>query len=794
MRNPQFEKVPFRPLKHVLEVRSAVLGAGLLLAAGSAVAQDDGLFFAGPEICPQDVIDIPQILLDGMGQDPSTQQIVLEADAIDSADGNVLQLTGNAQVIQGAQAIYAEKIAYDKEAFSLEAEQDVTIYTPRGDRMELGRLSLDMETFIGDADQAEFQMADRPADVAKRRLMDSSGIRLGQEGSLELDEFDSELEPIAEAAPAKVEEVRANMRGDAEKIYMEGRDRQRLERARITSCREGQDSVYVSASELVLDHGTGIGTGTNMVVRFFGVPVFYFPKASFPINGERKTGFLFPSIGSSDSSGTVVEVPYYINIAPNQDATVNLRYLSDRGVQVMGEYRYLGEKYDGIFRGEFLPGDDIYGDDRSAFSIRHNHRFTDQWTGNVDVQDVSDIDYLDDFANSVEVTSSRFLDQRASVAYTGTIFRFNGSVVDYQNIDPDIDEDGQPYERLPRLTLAAQTPRGTLGAFQAGFDSELVNFEHPGDRIIGTRLDLTPYVSLPMQQVYGYVTPKLSLRHTSYSLDNVDPGDDDSPARTVPVFSVDAGIAFERDASWRGRPHYQTLEPRVYYVYSPEENQDDLPVFDTGESGLNNIGNFYRDSRFFGADRAGDENRITLGLTSRLIDAADGQQRLQAEIAQVFFFDDREVSTNPGSEPDTEDKSDLLAQLRGYITEKWEVGASARYDYEESETESIRLDTRYERDRRSRVEIAYWWDNDDYEQVDLDLYWPLAGKWQAKLRERYDIEEGENLSTSVSVRYDACCWAAAVTGEQRVNRDEDDETALYFTLEFKNLGRFSSSY
>src|SRR5690606_7766543 len=140
-----------------------------------------------------------------------------------------------------------------------------------------------------------------------------------------------------------------------------------LEKARLTACRTGQDSVYLNAREVTLDHATGVGEAKHMSVRFFRVPIFYFPRVTFPINGERKTGFLFPSIGTSDRSGTIVEIPYYINIAPHMDATVNMRYLSDRGVQVMGEYRYLGERHDGIVRGEFLPGDDVYGDDRYAW-------------------------------------------------------------------------------------------------------------------------------------------------------------------------------------------------------------------------------------------------------------------------------------------------------------------------------------------------------------------------------------------------------------------------------------------
>ncbi len=794
MRESYIKHFLAQEISSALSVRTGLIGVALLLGSNSGfAASGDGLFFAGPEVCPLDVIDIPAMLQDARGTDPATQQIELESDQIESPDGSTLILTGNAQVIQGPQAIFAREIVYNKDSYTLNATDEVSLFTPEGDKLEMASLSLEMETFIGDAVQVDFQLADRDNKPKKRRLMDSSGVRLGSDfGILEDAVWGDKTEKPAKTGG----KARANMRGEAEKVFFEGKDYQRLENARVTSCRVGQESVYLKASEVTLDHATGVGVGTNMSVRFFGVPIFYFPKASFPINSERKTGFLFPSIGVSESSGTIVEVPYYINIAPDKDATLNMRYLSDRGAQLIGEFRYLGENYDGLFRGAFLPGDDIYGDDRHAVSYKHNQRFGDNWRANVNVQDVSDTDYVDDFSRDIEISSSSFLDQRASVGYNGSIVTFDASVIDYQNIDTAISESSQPYEILPRLVLDAESPHGFAGPVRLGIHSEFVNYDHASDeRITATRLDLSPYVSVPLKNVYGYVTPKVTWRNTTYSLDNVAPGEEDSPSLSVPIFSLDTGVAFERNTDWGGRPHYQTLEPRLFYVYAPEEDQDDIPIFDTGGGNLDNISNFYRDNRFFGPDRVGDSNRVTLGLKSRLIDSDDGQQRMQAEIAQIFYFDDRLVGVTPGDEPETEDKSDLLGDIRANVTEQWEVGASVRYSYEESATETVRIDAGYDRDSRRRVGMAYWYNRDSTQQVDLDLNWPLADKWQFGLREAYDIEEGENLATSMSISYDACCWAARVSGQRRVRRDEeDDETAIFFTLELKNLGKFSTAY
>ena len=790
----------------------SLLSMGLVLGSSPTLANQDSLFFAGKDVCPADIIDIPKAIQDAIGLNNNTQEIVLESDTIETPDGNSIVLTGNAQVIQGSQGIFANRIVYDKESYSLNASEDIILYTPGGDRLNMSSLSLEMETMIGEADRVSFQMAKRDMNSPRREVIDFGSTRNGSDlgetkdstWGANWDKFDSVVEAdnseqMAEKEHTPVEAVHAGLRGEAQKIFFEGVDRQRLTTAAITSCRMGQDSVYIKASELVLDHATGVGVGTNMSVRFFGVPIFYFPKASFPINGERKTGFLFPSIGSIEESGTVVEVPYYINIAENRDATITMRYLSDRGVQIRGEYRYLGENYDGIFRGEALPGDDVFGDDRSAFSLDHTHRFgqDNNWEARVDLQDVSDTDYLDDFANSVGLSSTSFLDQRAEVRYRDSVYRFDASVVDYVSVDPDLNEANEPFARLPRVRFSAENPRGVMDPLKFGIDTELVNFDHPSDtRINGTRIDATPYISLPMEAVYGFVTPKLALRHTSYSLDNVDPGDPESPSRTVPVFSIDSGIAFERPTAWGGREHYQTLEPRLYYVYADEENQDDIPRFDTGGGNLNNISNFYRDNRFFGADRVEDANRITLGLTSRVIDSDNGQERMKAEVAQIFFLDDRDVTLREGEDPETEDRSDLLASIRANLNEYWEVGSSITYNPEESEMDRLRIDTTYERDSRRKFSMDYSYrrgTTTDTEQITFDAYLPLAKKWQLSLSDTYDIEEGENRALAWGITYDACCWAARVSGQQRQKRDGDEESSIFFTLELKDLGKFSTA-
>ena len=800
MRNIR-SKHPFKRTElYSVSLRTSFISAALLMGAhGTSIAAEDTLFFAEPEICPKDVIDIPQVLLDAYGSDTNSQEIVLESDQIESPDGNAIVLTGNAQIIQGSQAIFGQSITYDKSNFSLNAEDDVTLYSPSGDKLEMTQLSLEMETMIGNAESVDFQFAERTSKKKKRNRRNSIGLSFGSDddglsSSIFDDEDFADNNNEDEKVTVGIDEVRSDMRGEADTLFFEGQTRQRLKNVALTSCPEGNNSVFLKASEIVLDHESGIGIGTNMSVRFFGVPIFYFPKASFPINDERKTGFLVPSVGSNDTNGTIIEIPYYINIAENKDATITVKSLSERGIQVRGEYRYLGENYDGILRGAFLPDDELFGDDRSAWSYVHNHRISDNWQSNVKIQDVSDDNYTDDLSNDVNVSSSSFLAQSARVQYRKDRVRFDARVQDYTVVDSSINQNNEPYALLPQLSLSAETPsQFANGNLRMGFDSEFTSFDHDGTRITGTRAILTPYIEAPLSNVFGYITPRLSVVNSSYSLDNVAPGSDDGPSVSVPIFSVDAGIAFERDVTWNGTDHYQTLEPRIYYVYASDENQDDIPLFDTGLGDENNISSFYRDNLFFGSDRVNDANRLTVGLTSRVIDADTGEERLKAEIGQIFHFDDRNVQLTSTDAIQTNDKSDFIADVRGHVNPQWEVGGTLRYDHEASEASAFRLDTSYEKDARRKFAMYYTWNNISLEQVDIEADFPLANKWQFKVRERYDIEQSESRESLVQISYDACCWAARVTALDRTRRDTQNDASIFFTLELKNLGKFSSA-
>jgi LPS-assembly protein len=128
-------------------------------------------------------------------------------------------------------------------------------------------------------------------------------------------------------------------RGSASEVDIKGRNQSSYKDIKYTTCRPGNEDWVLEAGKLEIDKETGVGVARDTVFRFKGIPFFYLPYASFPIDDRRKSGFLVPSIGSSDETGADVSIPYYINIAPDMDATIVPRIMSKRGLMIGGEIR-----------------------------------------------------------------------------------------------------------------------------------------------------------------------------------------------------------------------------------------------------------------------------------------------------------------------------------------------------------------------------------------------------------------------------------------------------------------------
>lgn len=757
------------------------------------------------QVCVPDTLPLRPLDPKYLGKDPSTLPIELEADQVEVIKDGPRILSGKAEINQGRKSISGDKLRYDEATDEVEAKGNVVLRTAGGDAIESSYLRYKVGTGFGYADEAEFQIGDRSKATGDSKTVAVKG------------------------------------RGKAKRIYFEGQDLMRLEGAQYTTCIKGQDDVILQASEIKLDQSTGVGVAKNATIKFKGVPLFYFPRISFPISDDRKSGFLFPVFGTQGDSGLVFAVPYYWNIAPNMDATITPRLMEKRGVMLEGEFRYLGENHAGVVRGAYLPSDNEYegGDkDRGAFTYLHDQTLGDRWTANVNYQWASDEDYFDDFSNDIGLSSRTHLPQQATVGYRGKLWNFAGSLLKYQTIDKNISASDRPPDRLPRMVFSTSFPRQP-GGLKYGVTAEVVSFEHDVN-VAGTRVDLTPSISWPLEKIYGSFEPKMEVRYTSYySLDNVAAGAETSPSRTVGIFSADARLFFERDTTWGGRPFIQTLEPRLFYVYAPKKDQDNLPIFDSGTLSLNNFGNLFKTNRFTGADRVGDANQVTLALTSRMLGAKSGKEWMRASIGQIYYFDDREVAltstiertttgtatgstaTTETATVDTESSSDIFAELVANLNRGWSARAILQWDTGSDRVQESRVDVSYQPGmnvnyrpgpgmnvnyrpgivgvRRQQgankyVNFSYTFNRDSTDQANLSLLWPVSRRWSFMGRYRYSFMADQLLVGYAGLEYDACCWAVRVGAQRRVNNDEEYRNIFLVELELTGLTTIRGRY
>ena len=835
---------------------SARYSAGMLLAVGglagpaSALA-DTPIVFADETTCPADVIGIPENLLPYISRDPARLPINLEADQIDIPSPEQLELKGGALATQGARGIYADEIRFDKRTLSLEATNAI-LYSENGDRITAEGLALEMETRIGSARDVTVQFARRDP-IPKRKVADFSGttfdpsgftiaaagaqgsikgpaatppdvIRLPSGEILKLDFGD----PVNDSASADSSEgdepfqVRAKARATASALFLEGHDRERFEDVVYSRCVAGDDSVLIEASEITLDHASGMGTGEHLKLKFYGVPIAYVPRLSFPITDERKSGLLFPTIGYGQNWGFNVEVPYYWNIAPERDATFSGRYMASRGLLASGEYRYMGEAaggdFRGILRGEFIPDDSKYGSSRYGWSYEHRqnlYRAGSSFSLGADIGEVSDKSYLEDLSDNLQVSSASHIPQRVDLSIDPMdIFlenedlSINADATAYQTLDSSVSEADEPYSRLPGVrvswnkafALNADDPDGWLRdnstrfSFKPRLVSELVNFGHSSaTKTTGIRWDNQMSLAVPMERTYGEITPKLTYAHTTYSVENQPAGQPSDPTRGIYLLEVDSKLFFERDVTWRGNDHTQTLVPSLTYHYVPYEDQDDLPVFDSGSVGFDNIADAFLDSGFWGSDRIQNFQGFTLGLSSETYAEGSGEDLLSWQLAQQIYFAEREVTLN-GSGADSSDFSPLLADATFQITKHISTNGFANWNWEDSEIGTWRLGGRYSPDFRREFGASYRWEETE-SNLELDLTWPLAPRWQlgaAALIGQSDTNDSGSYSR-VSLGYDACCWALQVALEDRPSRDDDNGGVQFLaTFSLKSLGRISS--
>lgn len=570
--------------------------------------------------------------------------------------------------------------------------------------------------------------------------------------------------------------------GEAEHAVLVGRT-STLSEATYSTCDPQQRAWTLRARRVDVDHDEGLARIRGARLHLGNTPVAYLPYLVVPVDDRRRTGFLYPTFGRSGRRGTEIEVPFYINLAPNYDATLTPRWMSRRGVMLSTEGRYLGQRSNGILEFDYLPDDREADRDRHQIRLRHGLRLNQAWSTQVGIHRISDTRYLEDFGESLGDIAISQIRSIASLNGRGQFWSTSLSVSDWQLADPLLSENALEFNHRPRLQHRWDRP--WLDWLQTGLRAEAVDFSHP-TLDGGRRLDLKPYLRLPFEGAWWFLRPELAWRYTAYELDREN--GERRPERSLPIASVDGGLFFERTLGLGRRSFIQTLEPRLYYLRVPYRDQSDLPLFDTRELTFG-YAQLFRDNIYSGADRQADANQATVALTTRLLDESTGREWLSGSLGQIRYFDPPRVGLR--RDLPERSKSAYVADVDLRTPGRWSLGLSQQWDPETRQTLLRSYRAQYRLREDGVVNLAYRYRPDEVEQADLSFAYPVTPAWRAYGRWNYSFLDRSTFEAFGGVEWQSCCMAVRVLGRHYLrNREGEKDNALYVEIELKGLGSF----
>jgi LPS-assembly protein len=703
--------------------------------------------------------------------DERTQPLVLRADDIRGRPDLELSASGNVELQRGRLKLATDQLDYDHVADLVRARGKVRIDTQEGNWFAGPELSLTLGRFEGWFTNPEYFFA------------------------------------------------RTQAGGRAQRIDFLGPDQAVLRGADYTSCPRdggGTPAWLMSTDRVKLDFEANEGTAEGAVLRFLGVPILAAPVLTFPLTDERKSGWLPPSINLDNKSGIEIAMPWYWNIAPQRDATVTPVVSTRRGFGLDSELRYLEPRHGGELQWFWLPNDNVanaarwglqwqqqgraFGDGASALRWRHEgHR-------------ASDDDYWKDFPRALRSITQRLLPFDTLAERDVRLGRFATTVYARTQIWQVLqDADPQaliaaPYHRVPQFGWRGLGP-AWRGGPELAFEGEVNRFELTRSsadptRPDGTRAHLLGSASQTWRAPWGWLTPRLALNAATYRTNDPMSDGRTRASRTIPSYSLDAGLHFDRAASWSGRPMVQTLEPRVLYVNTPYRAQETLPLFDTAAKDFNTI-SVFSDNAFSGIDRVSDAHQITAGVTTRMLDAATGAEAFRLGLAQRYLLRDQRIT--PDGVPLTQRFSDLLLVGSATLSARWSFDAALQYSPQIDRTTRSVLSARYSPGAFRTLSATYRLTRGASEQLDLGWQWPLTqalasndksncrGTLYGVGRINYSMKDSRITDSLAGLEYDAGCWIGRVVAERLSTGRTEATTRLMFQLELVGLSRLGSN-
>lgn len=570
--------------------------------------------------------------------------------------------------------------------------------------------------------------------------------------------------------------------GSAEQLEISVKDGLSLVDSTFTTCVGDNPDWQIRASEIKISADGSEGQAYHAQVRLFDIPVIYLPYFTFPVSKQRKSGFLYPKIGSSSNSGVEIETPYYWNIAPNIDATITPNYMSKRGTQLKTELRYLSGLQNGSINVEYLNKDnEINANNDARYLTRFQHvgTFSDSFRAYVDYTTISDDNYLVDIGSNQYNANDAYLYQIGELSYFGEQWQTTMKLQDFEVLG----NHQASYKTLPHIEISAQEPfklfsqQGIPGQFE--FNSELTSFQaQSNDQVSANRYHVEAGVNFPISTPAWFLNSEFKLMHTYYQQDNIEIGSTltETVNRTLPKVRFHGGINFDRKLSLFDKHYTQTLEPQIQYLYIPEKDQSNIGLYDTTKL-QDDFNGLFRDKSFSGLDRVASANQYTWGVTSRVLDQSN------LEVFRLSLGRIQYLSTNNTVDElfDTNNdnlQSSVAASLFYRLNHKWQISSDIQYNTDESFTNKSQATVNYQIDKYNSVQLNHRYarnvSDSSLEQMSLLANFGFSKDWAFVGRLTQDLKEQRSLETYAGIQYESCCWAIRIAYHRHINSNLSD--------------------
>lgn len=631
-------------------------------------------------------------------------------------------------------------------------------------------------------------------------------------------------------------------RGHADEIKQTDKNRFVLKNASLTTSNPYVTEWELSANTLIINQNTGWGQAYNSTFAFYDVPIFYWPYIAFPTTTERKSGLLYPSAGFQSESGYYYSQPLYLNLAPNYDLTLTGEYYTKRGPMIKSHFRYLWPSSKGSFNIEYLPYDYDANKGRASLHFRDKRQYTQHLRSLIDVNYNTDDSFERDFAaNDIFTANKTLLSQKGQLTYKHQNWHINAQLLHYQVINADLRTINQPYSTLPKINLNASYP-DSIEYVSFSIENQLTYFYKDPNQsqslVNGQRYIFEPKISLPIERVWGYVTPSIELSQSFYSLQNRSRVVDNQGnviqnaypdavvSRTLPIFNVKSGLYFDRQVKLSKESFKQTIEPKLFYTYIPFDDQDNIPVFGSSFTTFT-YDTLFRTNRFTGLDRINNANQLTYAIETRLTNSASGDLLLNAGIGQMVYFQDRKVSLCRSSgciDSENPRHDNRLSPVAGFfkyqLSENWYAQADISYDVYGDGFTYQNYAFQYIPNRNYIFNIGYQDIAHDYglltpseisdgepgnrrNQFSTSAIWKLSTKWSVVGLWSYDLRTDRTINAFAGIQFDSCSWAFRILAQNflstsNVNLNDPTKltdnvtSSIMFQIEFKGLGSSGS--